>query len=425
MKPKTLVRRTPPNAVRRGGSSAKPRSAVLALFVLLGCWISATASAAPRKPAQPPPPPGNRFLVVVETSRAMLPFEHAGRQAVFDLLFSGIEQQAQPGDTIGLWNFGEKVYAGLFPMQVWQPEQNLQTASLAGLFLKNQKYEDHGRLDVVIPKLLGLIKAVQDVNILIVCSTEQVWKGTPLDAELNLAIQKRASDSLIAKRPLITALAARNGVLVSWSVTLPEEPIPLPPAPAAARIAQAASPQVSTNAPSSLAAGTGEKVVLAAPPVKRIFITSKKPGADEEVEPGDIRVMVKPKEPEPPKAAEQPAPIARAEPKPESMTTRQESASSNNISSVPAPAEGVPGGLLSQVLNPVTVSARENPGANAAAPALALAHPPQPFLTARNLFLLGAAFMIIALGLLFMAFRFLRAAPKPSFITRSFEREKP
>src|SRR3954453_2896530 len=106
--------------------------AALLCFFLLTCGAT---FAAPKKPTRPAAPVANRFLFVVETSSAMLPFEHAGRQAAFDLLYSGIDGQIHSGDSIGVWTFGESVHAGIFPMQVWLPEQKLQLAGQVGLFV--------------------------------------------------------------------------------------------------------------------------------------------------------------------------------------------------------------------------------------------------------------------------------------------------
>src|SRR6185436_19666862 len=101
------------------------------LLLLLLLFPLATISA-PRPAANE----GSRFLFVVETSTAMLPFEHAGRQVVFDLIFSGANGQMQSGDTIGIWTFGDDLRAGVFPMQGWTPEHKLQLAGQVGLFLK-------------------------------------------------------------------------------------------------------------------------------------------------------------------------------------------------------------------------------------------------------------------------------------------------
>src|SRR5882724_7326107 len=167
--------------------AASPRvCAILALCVL----AIASASAAPKETA----PEGNRFLFVVETSSAMLPFEHAGRQAVFDLIYSGINGQIHSNDTIGVWTFGETIHAGLFPMQVWLPEQKLQLAGQIGLFVKNQHYDKQAHLDRVVAKLLPLITSVKDVTVLIVTGHDAIWKGTTFDQEINLAYEKAAGE---------------------------------------------------------------------------------------------------------------------------------------------------------------------------------------------------------------------------------------
>src|SRR3954469_19296211 len=90
--PEARGRRAPVTFIRRLACKAL-------LLLVLSVAHSPETFAAQKAPA------GNRFLFVVETSNAMLPFEHAGRQAVFDLIYSGIGGQIKGGDTIGIWNF--------------------------------------------------------------------------------------------------------------------------------------------------------------------------------------------------------------------------------------------------------------------------------------------------------------------------------
>src|SRR5690348_16222663 len=63
--------------------------------------------------------PTNRFLIIVETSRAMQRRSQAMTRAVRDLLTSGLSGQARRGDSIGVWTFNEELYAGLLPVQQW------------------------------------------------------------------------------------------------------------------------------------------------------------------------------------------------------------------------------------------------------------------------------------------------------------------
>jgi len=396
-------------------------------LMALCAFLSVCAQAGPAtpKPARAPAKDGNRFLLVVETSSAMLSFEHAGRQAVFDLVYSGISNQAQPGDTLGLWNFGEQPHGGVFPMQVWETNQNLSLASIVGLFLKNQHYDKEARLERVLPKLLSLVRAVKDVNILIVSAPNHVWKGTPFDAEINAAFQKQAGDSLLEKRPLVTVLVARNGALVSWSAVAAGETITLP------RITKEKTLQ--PPSPPALVASIKPANSNA---VRSIVITSKKAEMDEPQEPGTVRITVTKKEPVAveSEAATNDKPSldvkgnnalasgasasesASSGPKPRLSTSLADSAQPPETSGRPASRSGpqrFPFGVL-------PVAAREKPGIGA----LATPSPPETFLTARNMLWLGIALAAGALGLCYVMWRQFRATPRPSFITQSFERER-
>src|SRR5215472_6554827 len=57
----------------------------------------------------------NRYLFIVETSRAMQKREEGLKQAVTNLLGSGMRGQLQSGDTVGLWTYNNELHAGRFP----------------------------------------------------------------------------------------------------------------------------------------------------------------------------------------------------------------------------------------------------------------------------------------------------------------------
>src|SRR5467141_3701397 len=90
------------------------------------------------------PSDGNRFLFIVETSSGSSRLEYGGRQAAFDLIYTGVSAQMHAGDTFGLWTFNEGVFAGVYPMQIWTPD-NIELATSAGQFLKQQRYEKKGK----------------------------------------------------------------------------------------------------------------------------------------------------------------------------------------------------------------------------------------------------------------------------------------
>jgi len=234
---------------------------------------ASTAFAAQNSPSKNAPH-GQRFLFIVETSTAMLSFEHGGRQAVFDLIYSGLAGQMQAGDTVGIWTFGKDLHAGVFPMQVWNPEQNLQLASLIGLFLKNQHQDDQTHFERVVPALLSLIKSVKDLNVLLVSGGGATWQGTGFVQEINRAYQSKLTESRSALQPVITTLTIRGGEVAGWSVTLPGEPISFPKATVPTKVTASDGAQKANPAAGSNVVSNGP-AAAAKPLAKNILILSK------------------------------------------------------------------------------------------------------------------------------------------------------
>jgi hypothetical protein len=199
------------------------------VITLLAGILSGMAASAPEKSSSPSPPSqGNRFLLVVDTSKAMARLPHAGRQAVFDLVFSGLENRMRPGDTFGVWTFQDEVSAGVFPIQVWEPENKLELASRVGKFLKEQKYKDKPVLDNALARVGALVRTIKDVNVILICSTEaQPKEGRPF-AQMASLWQEKASESKKTKKPMILTLAMERGELVQRSIGVAGQPLDLP-----------------------------------------------------------------------------------------------------------------------------------------------------------------------------------------------------
>ena len=64
----------------------------------------------------------NRYLFIVDTSRAMKSRADGVVKTVQDLLTSGLGGQLRRGDSLGLWIFNDELYAGRFPLQEWSPD---------------------------------------------------------------------------------------------------------------------------------------------------------------------------------------------------------------------------------------------------------------------------------------------------------------
>ena len=189
---------------------------VLALWMVL-----ATAMAAPQpsKPTKPPKPVGNRFLFILETSSGMTKLEHGGRQAIFDLIYSGVDGRMRRGDTYGIWPFNAQVFSGLVPMQTWDPQKRLEQASAVGRYLRSHKYEKDGNFPLLMKQIDSVVRGAQDVNIFVVTDGNTAFAGTAFDQLINAGFETNRMQVQGAKKPLVVTLVARQGAFTAASVT--------------------------------------------------------------------------------------------------------------------------------------------------------------------------------------------------------------
>ena len=214
---------------------------------LLLCPFALISAESTNSPGPVYPP--NRYLLIIETSHAMLRRSEAMLQAVQDVLASGVAAQARRGDSLGIWTFNEELHTGLVPLQDWSPqEQNAITKRVTG-FVRAQKLEKAGRLDKVVPQLNRLVKSSPFLTVIIVCTGDTEIRGTRFDDRVNNFFQTWRLQQQDARAPFIVALRAQAGALVDcsinpapWHADLPALPkellVPVP----AARPQVAATP---------------------------------------------------------------------------------------------------------------------------------------------------------------------------------------
>jgi hypothetical protein len=219
--------------------------------------LAATAMAAPQpsKPAKPPKPEGNRFLFILETSAGMTRLEHGGRQAVFDLIYSGVDGRMRRGDTYGIWPFNEQIFSGLVPMQTWDPQRRLEQASAVGRYLRTHKYEKEGNLQLLMKQVQAVVRGAQDVNIFIVTDGNTAFAGTAFDQLINAGFETNRIQVQNAGKPLVVTLVARRGTFTAASVTPAGDKIELaelePVTNAVPEVAQASAGESAGDKPSS------------------------------------------------------------------------------------------------------------------------------------------------------------------------------
>lgn len=284
---------------------------LLRVLLVLCAWAAWGAEPRPPKPTPKPPSlPGNgqRYLFIVNTSASMGRLEHNGRQALFDMIYTGLDGHMQTGDTYGVWTFNDQVNAGTFPMQVWTTNRLLDLASHATRFVKEQPYSGKKpALDSTVTAAQGVLRLIKDLNIIIICDEKARLHGTPFDELVNGLYEKLAPDLEKTKRPLVTTIVARDGLLANAAVTLAGEPILLPPRPTP----EPAVP-VATNTVQS-AASASPKPGSKSPPLQRDQEDPTESRPPRETHPRTIIISAKQKDPTP-KPEIQPEPIPHALP---------------------------------------------------------------------------------------------------------------
>jgi hypothetical protein len=177
---------------------------------------------------------GERFLFIVETSNESRRFEEANRQAVFDFVVGGVNDQMRSGDTFGIWTYNDQVRSGEFPMTVWESADSLEIAGQAAGFLQKQKYSKEPNLKAVVGELRQLAERVGDFNVFIISTGRERVQGTPFDQNINNAYEAYAKrPSKLARKPLVTGFVVRKGRPIRASVVLAGDRVTLPARPPA------------------------------------------------------------------------------------------------------------------------------------------------------------------------------------------------
>ena len=172
-------------------------------------------------------PEGNRFLFVIENSLGTERIDQSLRQAFFDILYCGVRNHLQPGDTFGVWTFNATTCTE-YPMQVWQPTNRLELTSRATQFVRSRGYAKAARPELLISDLVKVVRAARDVHILIFSDGNDKFKGTPFDRQINTFFKEKGREFRQRKDPFVITLIARGGELISWAVNQPGDLIARP-----------------------------------------------------------------------------------------------------------------------------------------------------------------------------------------------------
>ncbi|HUB86272.1 MAG TPA: hypothetical protein VMB22_00155 [Verrucomicrobiae bacterium] len=181
----------------------------------------------------------SRYLFIFETSPDMKRCVSAAQTVLDGLFFTGMNEQLQTGDSIGVWAFGKNLSAGQFPLQYWVPDRAEQICAGLKMFVEKQSYFGTARFSTVTPLLNQVVQGSKRLTVLIFCDGETTISGTPYDTGVNQILRQRQAAQKKARQPIIVVLRAQNGKYTGCMVDFPPGQVgfptfpPLPPPPSA------------------------------------------------------------------------------------------------------------------------------------------------------------------------------------------------
>jgi hypothetical protein len=354
-------------------------------------------------------PQENRFLIVVETASSMRRSSNAVAQAVTELFQTDMKGEFRPGDTIGVWNYSDKLHTD-FPMQVWKGTNGAHIQHNVMAYLREQRYEKRGHLEKALAMLGQIIAESHRLTIIFIFDGTEPIKGTPFDADINNTHKKFGSEFRSEHVPFVTVLSSREGTIFDYtvntpgSIKLPHTALPYKPEPTiSAPVAVVAPPVIVPEAPP--------------PPHKHIEIVMAGPTA------ASVRPMVVPAAVEPPVA-----PTNEVAASVESNST----VSAAITAATPPTPNAIP---ESKTVAETVTNVATNAPVAAIVPAPAVppsspATPPTPASPAHTnaalfaLFTIAFSLLAIAIGLFWSLARRGRGAGSPSLISQSMDRSR-
>jgi hypothetical protein len=208
-----------------------------------------------------PSPSTNRFLFIIDTSAGMKKIDEPVREAVFDLIYSGVRGHMTNGDSYGVWLVDEQndTSAGV---EAWKQKFAVELAARAALRVKDHGFKGKCSLDVALADAARVASSVKDVTVVIVSNGETHLRGTPFDEAVNAQIAKLAPEMQKARLPINTLLVAQDGAFVAWAVNSPDFLVNMPAVPPRQ---SKSTPAVAQSTPSPDPIPTNKPVVAAAP----------------------------------------------------------------------------------------------------------------------------------------------------------------
>lgn len=181
-------------------------------------------------PARTATAEGWRYLLVVETSRAMAPRQEAATKILRELIESNMRGEALPGDSLGIWTFNSELRTGEFPLQRWTASNATEIADAVVGFIHSQTNENAAKFERALQPICELATHSEGLTVILSTAGHPV-RGTAFDEQIN-AVTARWRDYQDAKSlPFITVLRVQKRQFADFTVTPSPWPLswPWPP----------------------------------------------------------------------------------------------------------------------------------------------------------------------------------------------------
>ncbi len=200
--------------------------AALAFAVGLSCLSLCGQTNTPKPIAS-----GNRYLLVVETSRLMERRMPGLLQTVQDVFRKTLGNEMRAGDTIGTWTFNDTLNTGRIPLQRWSPGTQATTVGLLTNFLAREKYQKQARLEKVMPALGNVVENSPVLTVILIVSGATDISGTPYDDQINSEFKEWREQQQAKRMPFVVVFRSAQGRLTGFAVAAVPWPLEVPTLP--------------------------------------------------------------------------------------------------------------------------------------------------------------------------------------------------
>ena len=197
------------------------RQKIISSLVVLLLFAVVAAAAEPQE---------RRWLFVFGTSSAMkkrLPEV----EAQIKTLLVGTNSIFAPGDSLGIWTFGDKLQLGQFPLTTWSRERSVALATNLTTFLRKQRFAGSDNLDALQPTLNRIVEDSERLTVVIFCDGTETINWTPYDKGINDALRQAVADRKKTLPPVLVLLRTQMGKYVGATVNVPPMTVNAPPFP--------------------------------------------------------------------------------------------------------------------------------------------------------------------------------------------------